>query len=1128
MKKRFLPIGLFSLIIFSIAGLFIFSSGSADEEINPKSNGGQTIAGAKAYLASIRNNQHTGVLDPKDVIAASQEFDQQVNLKSGSSKEFTWEELGPNNMGGRSRALIFDNQDANANTIYAGSVTGGVFKSVNKGSTWNKVNLTSGTACLNVTSMVQGSNGTIYAGTGEGLSAENYSAYGELGYEGGFVGKGIFKSDGEDNFNLVQGTQPNIQGEVTEWAYINDLAIDNNSNKLFAATHTGLKHATLPELNNWTSENRYKLDSAIIFRGISIDSLVSCDSFEIENGNFILYGSSGWDIEITGNDTINEQSVFDDYVAFEEQGNCYDVKVSDAGVLYTVVNNRIYVSESGDPAKLVNRSIYPDNPDYVRQDNIEWTSNVVITDKQGTVLHEGGNTTVEIIDWHTNYEFLEDMSLMEYPSSDEAGRIEFAIAPSDQNVVYAMAAKSSNPNRNSLLAMYISEDNGNSWRIVAPGGSTSLNILGATYGATNTPYFQGDYNNTIAVFPNNPYKVLAGGINLWVGEKINEEGFYQWSRKSESNALFAGSIFSPFYCHADHHTYVFRPSHNGQVFVSTDGGIFLATISGSDISFQSINKNFNASQFYTLDISTRPNEFVGGAQDIGTVYVSGNGNTGPTGEDIWRPANFNAAFPEGTDGGSVGFSTLRYQEPNGDQVAPPVFYSKGPHPQNQALDNRMRRSESLGIDFSLDFVATNIDDDRFITPLALWESYDNQFSQIEITWFADKDYASGDPIVVRSNLYNYPFNYILEEAVSEGDSLMIKDIVSNKLFIAVEDEVYMSLNSADFTEAPTWYLISDDNHAGVEGVSQSLGFSADCNYLWVGTEDGRLFRISNIANAFDENTADVSSPNSIIATTEVMLPGEISQVVTAVSVDPKDANKVLVTLGNYGNENYVFYCTNGMSDVPEFVNKQGNLPEMPVYSCFLELDENTNQAVLGTEMGVWVSDNVANGEWYFASPEIGNIPVMVVKQRTFYKSKFTITYIDPGTGEPSWEIYPEMENYKDIYVATHGRGVFKFDANAVGIDDNPMTQEISKMTLSIYPNPATTNVSVELNLHARESIRISIFDFSGKLILTDQSGQLPAGKQILDVNINSLTEGTYLMQCTVGNSVNTKKFIVVK
>ena len=29
----------------------------------------------------------------------------------------------------------------------------------------------------------------------------------------------------------------------------------------------------------------------------------------------------------------------------------------------------------------------------------------------------------------------------------------------------------------------------------------------------------GDYNNTIAVFPNDPYRIIAGGVNLWHGKK---------------------------------------------------------------------------------------------------------------------------------------------------------------------------------------------------------------------------------------------------------------------------------------------------------------------------------------------------------------------------------------------------------------------------------------------------------------------------------------------------------------------------------------------------------------------------------------------------------------------------------
>jgi hypothetical protein len=214
--------------------------------------------------------------------------------------------------------------------------------------------------------------------------------------------------------------------------------------------------------------------------------------------------------------------------------------------------------------------------------------------------------------------------------------------------------------------------------------------------------------------------------------------------------------------------------------------------------------------------------------------------------------------------------------------------------------------------------------------------------------------------------------------------------------------------------------------------------------------------------------------------------------------------------------------------VPAFVSKQGNLPKAPVYSGILEMDPATNQAILGTENGVWVSDNIETGEWYFASPEIGRIPVMAVKQRTFYKPKFTITFYDPGTGEPSWEIYHEIENYKDIYVATHGRGVFRFDMNAVGIDEVSMNQPANNLEMEVYPNPATTIVYIGLNMPVKKEVRIDVFDFSGRLLISQQTGQLPAGHSEVEINIGELTEGTYLLQCSAGNSVGTRKFIVVK
>ncbi len=640
MKKRFLPFWFFTMLILGLIVLFLLPSVKEAEPTEHAKTGAQTIAGAKAYLASIRNNQQTGLLNPQDVINARQQM-KANDYKSGNAEELLWIEMGPDNLGGRTRAIIFDNRDSEAKTIYAGSVTGGIFKSTNLAATWEKVNTTSGTANLNVTSMVQASDGTIYVATGEGLSAESYTGTGDLGYEGGFVGTGIFKSDASDNFSLVPGTNPVVEEDIAEWAYINELAIDSKNNRLFAATNTGLKYASFPNLNNWSDSAKYKVDSLIIERQIEMDSLMICDSFDIVNGSFVIHGSTGWQVTSSKNDTTSIEEIYRDFMPFETQGNCFDVKVSPDGYIVAIFNNKVYVSADGNTENFVNRSIYPNNPESVRKDNLTRSTQFIIKNHAGEILLDSTNLTAKVYDWHTNYvEEAESSMFDEYPHSSNAGRTEFAIAPSAPNMVYAMAAASSD---NSLLGVYLSEDGGFSWRVIAPGGSSSLNILGAAYNESSF-YYQGDFCNTITVFPNDPTKILVGGINLWLGRKVNSTGPFSWSRKSESNAIdLPIGIFDPLYMHMDHHIYTFRPGYGNKFVAGTDGGIFLGTISGENLSFIASNKNYNCTQFYTLDISFVDDIIIGGTQDNGPVMINGL-----QGIDMWHDANFPALFPTGT------------------------------------------------------------------------------------------------------------------------------------------------------------------------------------------------------------------------------------------------------------------------------------------------------------------------------------------------------------------------------------------------------------------------------------------------------------------------------------------------
>ena len=143
-----------------------------------------------------------------------------------------WDERGPINVGGRTRAMIVDKRDATGNTVFAGSVSGGMFKTTNYLApvpTWSIVN--DFLPNLAIGAMVQDNTNQniMYAGTGEGWF--NIDAV---------LGNGIYKStDGGVTWNVLPSTI--VPG--ANFQYVQDLVIDNNGN-LYASTRNATQTTT--------------------------------------------------------------------------------------------------------------------------------------------------------------------------------------------------------------------------------------------------------------------------------------------------------------------------------------------------------------------------------------------------------------------------------------------------------------------------------------------------------------------------------------------------------------------------------------------------------------------------------------------------------------------------------------------------------------------------------------------------------------------------------------------------------------------------------------------------------------------------------------------------------------------
>ncbi len=228
------------------------------------------------------------------------------------------------------------------------------------------------------------------------------------------------------------------------------------------------------------------------------------------------------------------------------------------------------------------------------------------------------------------------------------GRVSLTIAPSDQDVMYALSATNySTPGnyRFGLHAVFKSTDSGATWvATVRNSDSNKLNtvlltnVLYAYFnncnGSSDIYINQGWYDNIIAVDPIDPNIVWAGGIDLFRSDDGGTNwgiASYWWTNNSSAS-----------YAHADQHGIYFHPDYDGSTnktaFFSHDGGLSRTldarastqtnpcnAPASSGFEYTSLNNNYAVTQFYHGLAYPDGTTFFGGTQDNGTIRGTTSG-----------------------------------------------------------------------------------------------------------------------------------------------------------------------------------------------------------------------------------------------------------------------------------------------------------------------------------------------------------------------------------------------------------------------------------------------------------------------------------------------------------------------
>ncbi len=166
-------------------------------------------------------------------------------------------EFGPNNVGGRTRAVIIDYSDPNR--IIAGGVSGGIFVSENKGLSWRAINDQELTPSVTGMSQNPFLPKVIYYCTGEGS-----------GNSADIIGAGVFKSvDGGNSFAQLASTD-NINFSKC-WSIkcspkdTNVLYVTTQSNGVLRSTNAGVSFSTVFTTGTEVNDLEILPDGSVLF-----------------------------------------------------------------------------------------------------------------------------------------------------------------------------------------------------------------------------------------------------------------------------------------------------------------------------------------------------------------------------------------------------------------------------------------------------------------------------------------------------------------------------------------------------------------------------------------------------------------------------------------------------------------------------------------------------------------------------------------------------------------------------------------------------------------------------------------------------------------------------------------------
>jgi hypothetical protein len=879
----------------------------------------------------------------------------------------TYIPAGPNNIGGRTRAVEYDLRYATTKVIIAGCVSGGIMRSADGGNTWTLV--TPQNEIHNLTALAQdprpGFQDTWYAGGGEPYG----NTAGEIGAT--FMGYGVWKSTN----NGVSWTRQTLT--VTD---INGTVITGGTLEAFDHPFDFVHRIRINPVNG--------------------------DVYIAAHRRLIRSSDGG----------TSFQTVFAGTQGAIASGGQMDVAITGTGKVFLAVNG-------GFPEQTL-RGV--------------WVSP---SGNQNTFTRIAGGQTLgtdSVAGWRAN-----SYTILSGSTTPEPKRILLTLAPSNNNIAYVFYenglssdAVASGGNLKPEADLYRLDINGSTYTW-SNRSANMPDIAGGNLSGSDPLTVQGGYDMEVTVKPDNPNVVFVGGTNLY----RSTDGF-----ATTSNTAWIGGYVTNFQysqyanSHADIHRLVFSPASTTQAICANDGGIqettdIMATASAAAPVTWRVLPNYQTLQCYNvaIDPGTGRNNFASGSQDNGVRFRDKTGVLGTAPADS---NNHRLLFS--ADGAYVGISL----DNNGTQYL-----------YESIQLGRLYRAR----------LASNFTGGTEITPTGLTTSStdagEDQFGEFVTNLRLESDNSN--------NLYYVNFNRLFRTTTAS----------------TVTSSSWTELTGVSAAVDPT--DPTGGRNVGIRGMGFSRGPYTSSHVLYLGTTNGKIFRLDD-----PQNVAATARPVNIT-------PTGLSGNVQDIAVNPNNDDEVIAVVSNYGVTG-IWWTKNGKSASPTWKNAEGNLTLPSFRSCAIVVKKDAaNQPVteyyVGTSIGLYSTSNLGTvldanqtPQWQREGGSLLNFAV--------------ITSL----------AYRPVDNV--LLVGTHGNGMFYTFLGTPNYTPNlntsvpPVTNDRSFIR-TVYPTAFVSDVQYQTgDMTGIRKITVQVLNMKGQVVFQEtrgyQSGSVP---------LQRLSSGMYIL-----------------